>query len=429
MNELQPHVRPCDNLEKPANGGVSQSAGFGGYFTISLLLLAFYYLSYRYPLQMNSSTTSPTYRDTPFIYQAGKYGIFFLILIFFGCWGLFRGRFQKITWFNAIEFIFYLYLMTISAFGTILTKDFDLLQTGIFYSALLLLFIFPFSLRIQPVYRTITIFLVVSIIIEAVQILLFLSLDRLPALAYRNTIFVRFGSIWDDPNGFALMISFFIPWVVFIKRRLPVKLLLAFGLLLMLILTQSFTGLAAVFVCLWVGIWLLAVVKTVPVRIPIYVTIAYGILFCLFFAIVVPSQIYQFFMIHKAQSIKDHLSIFWYLKNIQVDRILGLNPAGMYGESGYINIMLNFGILFLVIYLLIGIIAVRRLLWMIRYFYGKSGVGLFYGAFFFLIAFYLGMLNLPLDTIFPLNLIQVICIMLPLFNYQDTIPKYKEYKL
>ena len=39
----------------------------------ALLVIAFYYLGYRYPLRINSSTTSPTYSDTPGWLQVGKY--------------------------------------------------------------------------------------------------------------------------------------------------------------------------------------------------------------------------------------------------------------------------------------------------------------------------------------------------------------------
>lgn len=123
-------------------------------------------------------------------------------------------------------------------------------------------------------------------------------------------------------------------------------------------------------------------------------------------------------MINKAGSIHGHLNILFYLEDIQFDQIMGLNPLTNYGESGYVNMFLNFGILFLSVYILIGLITIWRLLRLIRSYNEKPGVGLFYGAFFFSIAYYIGMFNLPIDTIFPLNLILVVCVMLPLFNYK-----------
>src|SRR5258708_33838133 len=42
------------------------------------LFIATAYLSYRYPLQINSSTTSQVYSDTPLSLQAGKFALIFL---------------------------------------------------------------------------------------------------------------------------------------------------------------------------------------------------------------------------------------------------------------------------------------------------------------------------------------------------------------
>ncbi|MNT93742.1 hypothetical protein D3C72_2352860 [compost metagenome] len=48
---------------------------------------------------------------------------------------------------------------------------------------------------------------------------------------------------------------------------------------------------------------------------------------------------------------------------------------------------------------------------------GRDGVEVYYGAFFYVICFAIGMGNLPLDTVFPVNLILVACI---LFSYSRT---------
>ena len=44
-------------------------------------MLAFYYLAYRYPLQIGRSLTSPTYTDTPPALQTGKYVLIVAILL------------------------------------------------------------------------------------------------------------------------------------------------------------------------------------------------------------------------------------------------------------------------------------------------------------------------------------------------------------
>ena len=54
------------------------------YVVGTCILLLIIYLSYRYPLQINFSGTSPTYSDTPFVLQIGKFllaGLFFIVLL------------------------------------------------------------------------------------------------------------------------------------------------------------------------------------------------------------------------------------------------------------------------------------------------------------------------------------------------------------
>ena len=74
-----------------------------------------------------------------------------------------------------------------------------------------------------------------------IEVILFLTIGRLPALAYVNSISVRFGGFLDDPNGFAALIYMLMGWAYYSfsgKKRLFAEIALLFCILL----TQSFTA-------------------------------------------------------------------------------------------------------------------------------------------------------------------------------------------
>lgn len=61
-------------------------------YVLAALVLFLYYYIYRYVLQYNDDETSPTYSDTPFLFQAAKYLLLLLLLCAFFVHVLLRHR-------------------------------------------------------------------------------------------------------------------------------------------------------------------------------------------------------------------------------------------------------------------------------------------------------------------------------------------------
>ncbi|HEY9857798.1 MAG TPA: hypothetical protein V6D05_18780 [Stenomitos sp.] len=389
-----------------------------------LLLLSFYYLAYRYPFQINSAETSPTYSDTPFALQALKYLLFFLICTVFFLNSVRGKRRMVVSREHLLDFLFFGVVFALPIGYSLLTSDTVLLQTGIFFGALLLYFISRRKeIDILQIRKWISVFLGLSIVVELIQLALYFGTGRLPALGYPNSISLRFGSIWDDPNGFAFMICFFIPFVLAKRMKLAPKVMLTSVLLIMLVLTQSLTGIFALAVALIVGVFLLGVlVRKRQYWLQGFSLLGLYVMGMLFVVTVVLNlPIIKHFLELKSGSIDDHIEMMGLIQKAKLLNYVGLNPVGMIAETGYINIVCNFGLVYLVLYVAMLAYAAFRLIRKIRDNVGRQGVEVYYGAFFFVLSFAFGMGNLPLDTVFPLNLILVACIMLS-YNRAELVP-------
>ncbi|MGG3571856.1 hypothetical protein ABES80_05040 [Bacillus gobiensis] len=388
------------------------------WFILSLFLLSFYYLSYRYPLQYNSATTSYAYSDTPMLYQLGKYAIFAGILLLFLMLLLSLKEssffYQKSVWVD-ITTVFVLFTFSVSNF--IFMKNDYLLQTGLFFSVPLLFYGFPFQrINYNIINRCIEVFIYVAIIVEVYQLINYYAFGRLPALGYPNSLSVRFGSIWDDPNGFALIIPFLIPFVIKSSFSIAKKTLLIISLLATLLFTQSITGVFTLIMSGLIGLTVLYLFDSKARWLKLIVGILFGmiILYSGFKISIEPSEFWTSYMELKQGSFEGHEAGFLHLENLKPEYLLGFNtePLGKYAETGYLNLLLNFGIFYLLAFLYIGIVTIKRLAEIIENNRGSKHIRLFYAAFFYVIGFYTAMINLPIETVFPLNLILVLCIVL-----------------
>lgn len=175
------------------------------FFLFSLVCFLVIYLSYRYPFQINSSTTSPTYSDTPLFLQLGKY---FIAII--GC--LFALLF-KAAIFKGVSLKWFLLLFAYSFFHVIkfsLSQNVEFLESVFWPIISLCMVALLDSIDHVRVYKFIKWLFAYSLIFQIVQIFLFFGYGRLPALAYEDSFSVRFGSFLDDPNGFAVLCFLFI---------------------------------------------------------------------------------------------------------------------------------------------------------------------------------------------------------------------------
>ena len=208
----------------------------------SLLFLFLFYYSYRYALKMNSSGTSPTYSDTPLYVQLGKYLIFFFLILF-----IILNNFYKRIKFKFDKFTFVLiFTFLYSIYSFLITKNTNVLFYGLIILPIIIIKIFDLKINFLKIDSLVNIFIWFTIFYEFIQIFLYFKSGRLPALAYATGKItdVRFGGPWDDPNGFAIMLCFMIPYS-FLYYNGKKKYLISTTLFLFLILTWSLTGYCA----------------------------------------------------------------------------------------------------------------------------------------------------------------------------------------
>ncbi|WP_158318857.1 hypothetical protein [Robertmurraya kyonggiensis] len=366
-------------------------------------------------MKINDSDTSPVYVDTPPILQYGKYVIILIFIVLFLTMVIkFKIR-ANVRKFRTWEIFLAVFLLIIPMISFLFVKNPYLLQVGIFFSILVIFYLFPFSkINVNKINKYILLFILASIAVEIIQLFNFFAFERLPALGYHNSISVRFGSLWDDPNSFALIIPMLIVFVYVGKFNNLMKYLLIIALLFMLLLTQSLTGIATFIVSLPVVMFILFVftkhekfLKALKLNITIYVVCLF-----LFFIFVYPTEFIQKFLSLKQGSISGHLEGLDAFINTGLLDYIGLNPRGILAETGYINLLLNFGIFYLFAYVFIGLSSIYRIIYIIKNNVDKQGLELYYGLLFFLVAYLISLVNLPVEEIFPISLIYVLSIVL-----------------
>lgn len=224
-------------------------------FLLFLIISQIYY-AFRYALQYNSTTTSPTYSNTPFAFQFGKYAIAILIFAVSSvALGAARGRSHSV---NRKTLYILVFLSGFACYSIALGVTFthgSLHSIGrvsifheFFYFPLLLLLPFHFNgwQSLRKYFRILIVFgCTYHIIYSAIQVAAFVLYRRLPALGYPGGL-VRFGGGWDDPNGFGaylvLPILFLLSDAFFSKK---IRFLLTPALFALLALTVSLSAAAA----------------------------------------------------------------------------------------------------------------------------------------------------------------------------------------
>lgn len=202
------------------------------------------YYGYRYLFRYNSTMTSPTYSDTPVFFQAMKYVIALLIIAVFIFILITRVEKIKLGVVEAILFVGAVFCL----FKSIQFHDLDFFIRNytFLFCAYIIMYVQDdnFELRLIKVNKFLFLY---HVIYSLIQIIAYISVGRLPALAYANSL-VRFGGGWDDPNAFGLYLL--IPacyslnqFVCAQSRKKRIQYLLLFFLSAGLeLLTFSFTG-------------------------------------------------------------------------------------------------------------------------------------------------------------------------------------------
>lgn len=218
---------------------------FQNAYFLLLIFFCFYYC-YRYIFKYNSEGTSPTYSNTPLLFQAGKYGIAALFIAFFVLLLFYHKEKIKV---GKIEFIILICFICI-IIKSVYYKSFDFpIKYFLFaVTAYFIVFIGDFASFEEKLILANKIIFVYHLVYSMIQIALYLFIHRLPALAYENGL-IRFGGGWDDPNAFGLYLLIPIGYILcnLLQNKLTGKneLCLWFFLLISLgleILTFSFAG-------------------------------------------------------------------------------------------------------------------------------------------------------------------------------------------
>jgi len=394
-------------------------------YMLALFLLALYYMWYRYPFQMGSSGTSPTYTDTPFSVQLVKYLLFFAIVgsnTFLAL--LARGSLPRYPLGQWMAFVMASYLVVQSVNLALITGDQIYILCFLFLFSLVPLLLYPpsFEFSIVSIERCLHWFVYITTAVFITEVILFITVGRLPSLAFKGSYSVRFGGLWDDPNSFAVFLSFILPFIFFTNFSRPKKVLLLAINLVSLLATQSLTGIFAFVVSILIVIFCLFL-KPVAIHQARHIWQFY---LSLVLAIIVAFLLLMYLELNhdlisiateywaeKAGSVGGHMLSLNALMNAGLSTFLGLAPTEFWwGESGYIGILLNFGVVALVVFFLIFVAVFGKAIKVLRGNHNKPGIAVFYGIVFFLVDYGVAMFNLPLVRVFPINLLFILFAML-----------------
>lgn len=365
------------------------------WFVIAVLTLAFYYYCYRYVFQYNSDRTSPLYSDTPIILKLLKYPIMLVI------YGYFIAIFEwdKICWRKKAEVpllllcVFCCYLF----FHTVFFFDLDTLKMSLIcFIPFLFLLQNKTNINLYAVCRFLSCFYLFAIVYEVVQLLLFYLIGRLPALAYENSISVRFGGPWDDPNGWGIALSFFIPFSFFYYRRSFLRLLsIVFGII-MLVLTQSLTAIGCFLLSLMFSTCLLGGRNRW-----IYLAILAILMVCgCFFVYSIFGTFITDYISLKQGSIDDHAGSLDTILNFQwYNYLVGLDD-NVFNESDIVNILCYGGVPLLITWLLIISLSILFIENVIER--NPECPSFWKASLFYQISFFIAQFNLPCTRIFYL---------------------------
>ena len=263
--------------------------------------------------------------------------------------------------------------------------------------------------HIDTIVRLIWVFLSLSMVWLVLQVVLFMTIGRLPALAYHDLLSVRFGSIWDDPNAFPMMLAVFVPLVLFRFRSIAALSLTVVGAVAVIVAAQSITCAISVAICFIAALVLRLSDRTSTVGL---VTKACVILVVSLLTIAVVdigalTSIGVAWQQEKTPSITAHLSDFERLVAAHPLSFLGIAPTGVIGESGWLNLLTNQGMLLTALYGVFIISGIRQAA-TVAINCSIQEKGLFYGAFCFQVAFAVSLFMLPNNLVFPLNMINYI---------------------
>jgi hypothetical protein len=250
-----------------ARSGVRQLSAIPA-ILLAASIVAVFYDAYRYPLRINDTATSSTYHNTPLSLQAGKYAILgALTLVLLVVVVRSRRELGRLSGADALLLALGSFVLLRAGAATVTTHASTSVRTilpflcGIPFALAGASWVHAKAGRSAAFVRAAVVFGCAVVLLHAatnvVEMGLWATTGRLPALAYSHGL-VRFGGVWDDPNGTAafsaLLITAVLGGALAGRRRLATVAVAA--ALFNLVVAWSFSG------------WLVFVVGVIGVGVP-----------------------------------------------------------------------------------------------------------------------------------------------------------------
>lgn len=260
--------------------------------------------------------------------------------------------------------------------------------------------------------RLLRFFFHISIVFLILEVGLFFSTGRLPALSFSDSLLVRFGGLWDDPNGFSVFLAFFVPMAFFGMRGVIGKLAAIISVGILLVGTQSGTGIISVtlaflltcIVCFLFDRHSKSYIYAIVLPLVFFLAIVIVVLSidnlreALFGLILLMLDL-------KSGSIDAHSSSIGVASDLTFLTAIGLAPLREVGESAYVNFLTNFGIQYIIVFIFLSLIFMIGCMRVLRHAKDPEVRTLMQCILCFELAFLLSLINLPLDHVFPVNLL------------------------
>ena len=363
-----------------------------GIFNVLLCLFLFYY-SYRYIFQYNSSTTSWTYQDTPIAFKVVKYVLLVILIIILAIQTRGRIRFstRKRDQYTLVAILFLIVQFLLLG---VLTKNMDAIGIAVILIPAVFFLTNRKGININHVENVMILFWWFSFLYELVQLALYVKTGRLPALAEPNARFtdVRFGGAWDDPNGYALLMIFYVFYYLFKYQGIK-QLAYVGATLLMLISTWSATG----FIVFGATVLILLIIRLRDRKL-IKKCLCYGLLATILVLAVflmkreMIMDVLDHYLFKKDESVAAHMAG-WNFSWLGLLTFLGIKPDYYITEVGFLRLISIGGIPALIAFCIISLngckLAIRCLA------QSSKHKPILYGILAYIIGFILYNINLP----------------------------------
>lgn len=378
----------------------------GKYFWLLLLLLLLFYNSYRYFFSYNMHTA----QVIPLFWKILKYILLPLCLI-----PIYIKSYKSFKLKKSISIVFLsflcFYILIINALSFELYENiiFDEFEYVIYFFLLSPIFFFSQKLlrvlisNIEDVIYVTAWIMVISNIYVYFNYLFF---NRLPAHAYTGSL-VRFGGLWDDPNGFAFFCVF-----LFFSLWKSKRLIICLCLFICIVFAFSFTSyILFIFSIIYFMYVEQFKFKLIHILIIVFIVVL-TISVCIFFLTLEDIEYFKGIIEAKSGSMDAHKK----LLDLNFYALPILNEGVQFSETWILSFLVNYmpispvALSLLTLYIL-GVFLRRE----------KSIVS------YFIILFVLGMLFLPMLYVFPVNFIFIVFLMIHLnISKQYTIGKYRK---